>query len=177
MYGFPLVKSIFILRQAPFSGYSPFLILSNSTSVSSLGRSRCSHATGFPLPPPRSSLIFSARQGQLPCHRNKQQSHTITGTDIGFASLDQLDGELVETVKVVGRIGNLPRLEAEPSDRFKNGLKVATFFLFGIGVVVSGRVSDAQPGNLLGEVNSPQICSAVVILGIPEVHHDCLDVT
>lgn len=79
---------------------------------------------------------------------------TVTCTDVAFIPPDELHGELVELLKVVAGIGNLPRFKPEPSDTLEDGLKEAAFFRFRVGVVES------------------EIAVAAVVLGVSEINHD-----
>lgn len=57
--------------------------------------------------------------------------------DVAVAALNQVFGELVELVEVVGGVGDLVGLEAEPFDDVENGGEVLFFLGGGVGVVVA----------------------------------------
>lgn len=62
---------------------------------------------------------------------------TVTSTDVSLSPSNQFNRKLVQPVKVVTRVRDLPRLETKPSDSFEDRLEVSAFFSFGIGIVVS----------------------------------------
>lgn len=149
MKGFPLVKSIFILKAAPFSGYFPSFIAANSRRFSSIGRSRWIHGAGFPLPPPRASAMVSSIN-QIVCehpqafstcssHASKRAENrlTITMTNKSFATTSQLGRISKQLIEVITSIGDFPRFVSKPSNGFQDGIKVDTFFSRRICVVES----------------------------------------
>lgn len=57
--------------------------------------------------------------------------------DVAFIAEDEVFGEVVETLEVVGGVGDAVGGEAEPFDDFADGGEVALFFGFGVCVVVA----------------------------------------
>jgi len=60
-------------------------------------------------------------------------------TDVGLVPLDELSGEVVESLEVIGGVGDSPGFESEPSNHLEDGLEVATFLGGRVGVVVLQR--------------------------------------
>jgi hypothetical protein len=54
---------------------------------------------------------------------------------VGFAFLDQLLGEVVQALEVVGGVGDLGRGEAQPADGLLDGDKVLLLLCVRVGVV------------------------------------------
>ncbi|KAI3476291.1 hypothetical protein L1887_62128 [Cichorium endivia] len=79
--------------------------------------------------------------------------------DVGLSALDELDGELVEPLEVVARVGDLEGFEAEPTDGFEDAGKVLFLLGFGVGVVVA------------------EVAEAAVVTGKAKVDGDGLAVT
>lgn len=56
--------------------------------------------------------------------------------DIGLVPFDELGSKVVESLEVIGGVGDGPGFESEPSNHLENGLEVATFLGGRVGVVV-----------------------------------------
>ena len=79
--------------------------------------------------------------------------------DVGLAGLDQLFGEIVELVKVIGGVeAILAPVEAQPAHVFLDGVDVFDIFLGGVGVVEA------------------QVALALIIAGQAEIQADALGV-
>jgi hypothetical protein len=80
-------------------------------------------------------------------------------TSIGFVSPRKFDRKVIQLVKVVTRVRDLPRLIAQSSDYLEYAFKVCCFLCLGIGVIV------------------PQITPPAMVRGISKVYKDDLGVT
>lgn len=79
--------------------------------------------------------------------------------DVAVAAFDQILGELVELVEIIGSVGDLVGLEAEPFNDVENGSEVLFFLCGGVGVVVT------------------EVAFAAVITGETKVYGNGLGVT
>ena len=79
-------------------------------------------------------------------------------THIGFISLDQFDCEVIQLVKVVAGVCDLPRFKAQPTYYLQYTLEVYRLLRLGVGVIV------------------PQITPSPVVRCVPEVDKDGLGV-
>lgn len=57
-------------------------------------------------------------------------------TYIGFISPDQLDCEVIQLVKAVTRVRDLPRFKAQPTHYLQYTLKVYRLLCLGVGIIV-----------------------------------------
>jgi len=77
-------------------------------------------------------------------------------THIGFISPDQLDRKVIQLVKVVARVRDLPRFKAQPTHDFQYALKVCRLLRLGVRVIV------------------PQITPSAMMRRVPKVDKDGL---
>lgn len=80
--------------------------------------------------------------------------------DIGMTTVDQLFGKFIQLVEIVGCVVNVTTpIEAEPLNRFDDGIDILLIFFFGIGVIET------------------EVTDATVITGKTEVKADALGMT
>ena len=75
-------------------------------------------------------------------------------TYVGFISPGQFDCEVIQLVKVVTRVRDLPRFKAQPTNYLQYTLKVYRFLCLGVRVIV------------------PQITPSTVMRSVPKVDED-----
>ena len=56
-------------------------------------------------------------------------------TDISLISTDEVDREFIQLVEVIARVGDLPRLKAQPPHGLQDALKVLRLLRLGVRVV------------------------------------------
>ena len=79
---------------------------------------------------------------------------TCAQADIALVSLDELHGKVIELVKIIAGVGDLPRLIAKPPHRLQDALKVLSFLRLRIRVVVS------------------KVCLAAMVSSVTEIHEN-----
>ena len=84
---------------------------------------------------------------------------TCAVTDVSFVPLDEFAGQLIQHVKIIARIGDLPWLEAKPPHSFQDTLEVLGFLGFGVRVVIT------------------QVALATVVCRIAKVYEDSFGVS
>lgn len=87
--------------------------------------------------------------------------------DVGLILLDQLDGELVEALKVGGGVSDRTRGESEPLNNLENGGEVSLLLSLGVGVVVA-EVADTvvSPGESKVDVNGLGVSNVQETVGL-----------
>lgn len=80
-------------------------------------------------------------------------------TNITLIPLDEINGQFVQLIEIVTRIGYLPRLVSKPSDSFENTFEIPSLLRFRVGVIES------------------KITPPTIMRGISEVHKDGFRVT
>ena len=142
MLKFGDAMSIFARSTCAPSGNSPARIRANRSRFSATGRSRYG--------------LFRPGLGQRAAIRANLVR--VQAVDVRLPFPDQLDGELIELLEVIGRVQLGGPLEAEPRDVFLDRLDVLDVFLRRIRVV------------------EPQVAGAAVLLGDAEIQADRLRV-
>ena len=94
--------------------------------------------------------------------RAPERTDLLSGeaVDIGMTTVDQLLGKFVQFVEIVGCVVKVTTpVEAEPLDRFDDGIDILLIFFFGVGVIET------------------EVTDATVITGKTEVKADALGMT
>ena len=102
--------------------------------------------------------------------------HTSTVANVCPISFDQLDSQLVQLVKVIAGICDLPWLESKPSDCLENTLKVTPFFRLWIGIVVS-KITLAAVVCSISEINKDRFGVSDVKEAVGFWRESCIDDT
>ena len=79
-------------------------------------------------------------------------------TNICFVSPCELDSKIIQFIKVIARVSDLPRLVAQPAHYLQQALKVDSLLRLGVRVIV------------------PQIALPAIVGSVPKVDEDSLGV-